>query len=149
MTLNVVLMALIALGAGFMMQGFGSIVTTTVVALIAFALAGYVRAVTMGGQNASAFASKDWHNFQDLHMMTLLAYAVTFAVVIAMLRSAASGLIDTWLLEPSPAAMTNALLIRCSIPSAVSRVASPLRIAAASSAVRSNRRSAPVGSVAS
>jgi len=82
--ITLALMVLIALGAGFMMQSFGSIVTTTVVALLAFALAGFVRAITMGGQNASAFAHKDWQMFQDLHMMTLLAYAVTFAVVIAV-----------------------------------------------------------------
>jgi hypothetical protein len=84
------LMALIALGAGFMMQSMGSIVTTTVVALVAFALVGYVRAVTMGGQNASAFATKDWQAFQGLHMMTLLAYAVAFAVVIAVVHTARS-----------------------------------------------------------
>jgi hypothetical protein len=84
------LMALIALGAGFMMQSFGSIVTTTVVALVAFALAGYVKAVTMGGENASTFATKDWQAFQELHMMTLLAYAIAFAVVIAVVHAARS-----------------------------------------------------------
>src|SRR4029078_2699769 len=80
--ITLALMALIALGAGFMMQSFGSIVTTTVFALIAFALAGYVRAITMVVQNGSAFATKGWQMFQDLHMMTLVAYAVTFAAVI-------------------------------------------------------------------
>ena len=88
--ITLALMALIALGAGFMMQSFGSIVTTTVVALLAFALAGFVRAITMGGQNAAAFANKDWQMFQDLHMMTLLAYAVAFAVVIAVAHMARS-----------------------------------------------------------
>ena len=86
--ITLALMALIALGAGFMMQSMGSIVTTTVVALVAFALAGYVRAVTMGGQNASAFATKDWQAFQGLHMMTLLAYAIAFGVVIAVVHAA-------------------------------------------------------------
>ena len=86
------LMALIALGAGFMMQSMGSIVTTTVVALVAFALASYARAVTIGGQNASAFATKDWQAFQSLHMMTLVAYAIAFAVVIAVVHAARSML---------------------------------------------------------
>jgi hypothetical protein len=90
--ITLALMALIALGAGFMMQSMGSIVTTTLVALVAFALAGYVRAVTMGGQNASALATKDWQAFQGLHMMTLLAYALAFGVVIAVVH-AARGLI--------------------------------------------------------
>ena len=84
------LMTLIALGAGFMMQSMGSIVTTTLVALVAFSLAGYVRAVTMGGQNASAFATKDWQAFQGLHMITLLAYALAFGVVIAIVHAARS-----------------------------------------------------------
>ena len=83
-------MAVIALGAGFMMQNFGSIVTTTVVALIAFALVGYVRAVTLGGQNPSAFASTDWQAFQNLHMLQLLAYMLTFAVAIAIAHTARS-----------------------------------------------------------
>lgn len=83
---TLVIMAVIALGAGFMMQSFGSIVTTTFVALLAFALAGYVRAVTAGGQNAAAYAQTDWHGFLGLQMLTLVAYALTFAVVIAVVH---------------------------------------------------------------
>jgi hypothetical protein len=82
--LTLVLMALIAAGAGFMMHNFSSIVTATVVALVAFALAGYVRAVMIGGQNAAAFATQDWQSFQNLHMLTLLAYTLAFAGVIAV-----------------------------------------------------------------
>ena len=80
------IMAVIAIAAGFTMQSMSSIITTTVVALIAFALAGYIKAVTLGGQNAAAFAQTDWHGFEGLHMMTLLAYAVTFAVVIGVVH---------------------------------------------------------------
>lgn len=83
---TLVIMAIIALGAGFMMQSMSSIVTTTFVALIAFALAGYVRAVTAGGENAAAYAQTDWHGFMGLPMMTLVAYAVTFAIVIALVH---------------------------------------------------------------
>ena len=88
--ITLVLIAVVAIGAGFMMQSMGSIVATTLIALVAFALAGYVRAVTMGGQNAAAFAIKDWQAFQDLHMLTLLAYALTFAVLIAAAHAARS-----------------------------------------------------------
>jgi hypothetical protein len=84
------IMAVVAIGAGFMMQSLGSIVTTTVVALVAFALVSYARAVTLGGQNASAYATTDWQAFQNLHMLQLLAYSVTFAVVIAVAHTARS-----------------------------------------------------------
>jgi hypothetical protein len=84
------IMAVIALGAGFMMASFGSLVTTTIVALIAFALVGYVRAVTLGGQKAAAYAATDWQAFQNLHMLDLLAYALIFAVVIAIAHAARS-----------------------------------------------------------
>lgn len=83
------IMAVIALGAGYMMQNYGSIVTTTFVALVAFALAGYVRAI-VGGQNAEAYAQTDWHNFLGLHMMTLLSYALTFAIVISLVHAVRS-----------------------------------------------------------
>jgi len=84
------IMAVVAIGAGFMMQSFGSIVTTTLVALIAFALLSYVRAVTLGGQNASAYATTDWQAFQNLHMLQLLGYSLAFAVVIAVAHTARS-----------------------------------------------------------
>jgi hypothetical protein len=78
--------ALIVLAAGFMMQNFGSIVTTTFVALLAFALAGYVEAVVVGHQNASAFATTEWNSFLALHMLTLLAFTVLFGVLIAVVH---------------------------------------------------------------
>jgi hypothetical protein len=84
------IMAVIALGAGFMMSSFGSLASTTLVSLVAFALLGYVRAVTMGGKNASAFAATDWQAFQALHMLDLLAYALIFAVAIAVVHAARS-----------------------------------------------------------
>jgi hypothetical protein len=77
-------MAVIALGAGFLMQSMGSLPLTTIVALIAFGLAGYVRAVTLGKQNASAYAGTDWQAFLNLQMKTLLPYLVLFLVAIAV-----------------------------------------------------------------
>ncbi len=81
------LLIVIAIAAGFMMQGLNSLVSTTFVALLAFALAGYLKAVTLGGQNATAYAQTDWHNFLGLQMLTLLAYAITLAVVIAIVHA--------------------------------------------------------------
>jgi hypothetical protein len=80
--------AVVLIGAGLIMEGIDSLVTTTLLALLAFALLGYVRAVTLGGQKAADYATADWHNFLDLHMMTLLAYALTFAVGIAVVHLA-------------------------------------------------------------
>ena len=76
----------ILLAAGFVMQGFDSLISTTIIAMIAFGLAGFVRAVTVGGQKAAEYATTDWHNFTTLNGLTLLAYALTFAVGIAVVH---------------------------------------------------------------
>lgn len=81
MTLGI--MAVIVLAAGFVMQGLESIITTTVIALALFGVAGYVKAVAMGGQNAAQLAQTQWHLFLGLTMQTVVAYAIAFAVVIA------------------------------------------------------------------
>jgi len=88
------IMAVIALGAGYMMQGFGSVVSTTVVALVAFALVEYAVAITIGKQNPSAYATADWKSFQELHMLTLLAYGLIFGVAIAVAHTARSLILD-------------------------------------------------------
>jgi len=81
------ILVVIALAAGFVMQGFESIISTTVVALVLFGIAGYVKAVAVGGQNAAAYAQTEWHNFLALTMQTLLAYAIAFAVIIAVVHA--------------------------------------------------------------
>ena len=83
-------MAVIALAAGYTMSTIGSVVTTTVVALVAFALIEYALAITVGKQNPSAYATTDWKAFQDLHMLTQLAYGLIFAVVIGVAHTAKS-----------------------------------------------------------
>lgn len=75
--------AVVVLAAAFMMQGLESLATTTLVALVAFALIGYVYAVTLGKQPAAAYATTDWHNFATMNGLTLLAYGLIFAVGIA------------------------------------------------------------------
>ena len=85
---TLIVMAVIAIGGGAMMQSMSSLVTTTLIALIAFALVEYVLAITIGKQNAAAYATVDWQAFQNLKMLTLLAYALMFGVVIAVAHTA-------------------------------------------------------------
>jgi hypothetical protein len=76
----------VVLGAGFMMQGMESLASTTLVALLAFALLGYVRAVTLGKQPAAAFATADWHNFTTMNGLTILSYALMFGAGVAVVQ---------------------------------------------------------------
>ncbi len=81
------IMVVIVLAAGFIMQGFEALVTTTVVALILFGLAGYVRAVALRrGQDAAKLAESQWHGFLAMTMQTLLGYAIIFAVGIGIIH---------------------------------------------------------------
>jgi len=82
--ITLVIAAVIVLGAAYMMQGLESLVQTTLIALVAFALIGYVYAVTVGKQPAAAYATTDWHNFATMNGLTLLAYGLIFAVGIAV-----------------------------------------------------------------
>lgn len=84
--ITLAIMAVIVLAAGFIMQGFEAIVTTTVIALVMFGLAGFVRAVAMNGQNAAKLAETEWHGFLGMQMQMLLAYALSFAVAIAIVH---------------------------------------------------------------
>ncbi len=83
-TLGIIIV--IVLAAGFIMQGFESIVTTTVIALVLFGLAGYVRAVALSGKNAAALAESQFHGFLGMTMQTLLAYAIAFAIGIGIIH---------------------------------------------------------------
>ncbi|MEJ1967332.1 MAG: hypothetical protein WDN03_01650 [Rhizomicrobium sp.] len=92
--ITLAIMVVVALGAGFLMHNMTSLVTTTFVALIAFGLAGYVRAITIGKQNPSAFATTDWQAFLNLPMRQFLPYVLVFLVAIAVahaLRAATVG----------------------------------------------------------
>src|ERR1700722_15316324 len=81
------IIVVIALAFGFVMQEFGSLVTATVGALAIFALALYLRALfSVKGASAGALAQSDWHNLLGVTFHTLLAYAVTFALVISAVR---------------------------------------------------------------
>jgi hypothetical protein len=82
--ITLVIMVVIALGAGFVMRRMSSLPVATLVALVAFGLAGYARGVLMGKQNAAASANTDWQAFLNLQMKMLLPYFLLFIVAIAI-----------------------------------------------------------------
>jgi hypothetical protein len=83
---------LIIIIAGFLMEGVRSVVPVTLTALLAFVLAKFVLAMTVGGaHDIEALATADWKAFVDLKMLVLLAYALVFGVsisVVNVIRSA-------------------------------------------------------------
>ncbi|MGA7713657.1 MAG: hypothetical protein WCA81_17295 [Rhizomicrobium sp.] len=85
-TITLVIGIVVVLAAGFMMETFNSIVSSTVLALIGFALLGFIRAVTLGKQDFTAYAHTDWHSFLAMPMLTLVAYVVLFGVLIAVVH---------------------------------------------------------------
>jgi hypothetical protein len=78
------IMALVSVGAGFMMTGMGSIVTATFGALIIFALAIFARAA-LTAKDAQGIARSDWHDFLAMPIHTLAVYALVFGVFIAII----------------------------------------------------------------
>jgi hypothetical protein len=93
-TITLVIMAVVAIGAGFLMQELGSLVTTTIGALVVFAVVNFIRAIALQHADASALAQADWHVFGTMQMLLVLAYFIIFTVVIAIvsqIRSVAMG----------------------------------------------------------
>jgi|WetSurMetagenome_2_1015567.scaffolds.fasta_scaffold725831_2 hypothetical protein len=78
---------LVVIVAGFIMESLGSLISVTLVSLLIFVLIKFVLAMTMGGHHdAEALAVADWQAFVDLKMLTLLAYAIVFGVLIAVVN---------------------------------------------------------------
>jgi hypothetical protein len=75
----------VPVGAGFAMQKIASLVTATFGALVLFGLSNFVRGA-LAGKSATALAQSDWHNLLALQVQVLLAYAIAFAVVIAIVH---------------------------------------------------------------
>jgi len=86
---TLIIMAIVALGAGFAMQSMASLVTATFSALVLFGVANFVRGA-IAGKSAAALAQSDWHNLLALQVQVLLAYAIAFAVVIAIVHAVRS-----------------------------------------------------------
>lgn len=85
--ITLVIMAVVAIGAGFLMQEMGSIISATVIALIVFAIIKFVYAIALQHADASALVMADWKSFETLQMLLVLAYAVVFGVVIAIVST--------------------------------------------------------------
>lgn len=85
--ITLAIMAVIAIVTGFAMQNFGSIISATVIALVVFAAAIYVRAaLLLKSGSAAALAQSDWHNLLGLTLHTLIAYGLLFAIAIGIVH---------------------------------------------------------------
>lgn len=80
------MMAIIAVGAGFMMPNMSAIITTTVTALAVFAIAVFSRGVLAPG-DAREFARVEWNNLLLLPLHTVLVYGATFAFAISLIHA--------------------------------------------------------------
>jgi hypothetical protein len=83
---TLIIMAVVAIGAGFAMQGMSSIVTATFGALVLFGLANFVRAA-IASKSAATLAVADWHALLAMQVQVLLAYAILFAIVIGIIST--------------------------------------------------------------
>jgi hypothetical protein len=81
--ITLVIMAVIAIALAFFSEGLGSLVSVTLGALVVFALATFARAA-MGSKDIAGLAQTDWHNLMGVQVGILLAYAIIFAVAIAI-----------------------------------------------------------------
>ncbi|HEY2034486.1 MAG TPA: hypothetical protein VGH02_12445 [Rhizomicrobium sp.] len=88
--ITLVLMAVAAIGAGFMMMDLSGVVTSALIALIAFAVLNFIRAVALQHADAGALLTADWKAFEAMHGLVLLSYAILFGVVIAIVSTVRS-----------------------------------------------------------
>ena len=79
------IMAIIVVGAAFMMPSMAAIVTATCGALFIFGSSLFLRAV-MASKDASAEASADWNYTLALELRTVLVYAAVFCLSIALVH---------------------------------------------------------------
>ena len=74
--------------AGFLMDGLRGIVAATLVSLIAFAAVKFVISLVTGTEHdMEVLAAADWRAFVDLKMLVLLAHALIFGVLIAVVST--------------------------------------------------------------
>ena len=77
---------LIIIISGFLMESVKSVIPVTLVALVAFVLVNFVLAMVRGSHDVEALATADWKAFVDLKMLVLLAHAIVFGVLIAVVN---------------------------------------------------------------
>ncbi|HEY5347223.1 MAG TPA: hypothetical protein VIJ72_03450 [Rhizomicrobium sp.] len=86
--ITMVIALVIIVAAGFAIQSFVALINATLLALVAFGAAGFVRTLLAGGkESASALITDTWHHFLALSMLTALAYAIGFALLIAIVHA--------------------------------------------------------------
>jgi hypothetical protein len=90
--ITLVIIAVIAIAFAFFSEGLASLATVTLGALVIFALTIFARAAISGPNNKDigALAQADWHNLMGVPVQTVLAYAIIFAVVIAIVSTVRS-----------------------------------------------------------
>ena len=84
--ITLAMIAVVAIAAGFAIQGLNSILGATILGLVGFVLLVFVRAVTLGKQDFMVYAHTAWHHILALPMMTLFAYFIIFAVLIGVVH---------------------------------------------------------------
>jgi hypothetical protein len=86
-TLAIILV--VAIAVAFMTEGLAAIVTSTFIALVAYGVIVMARSAVMGGSkmDVSTLVQTDWHNLMGWQIQMLLAYAIIFAVLIAVLST--------------------------------------------------------------
>lgn len=72
--------------AGVAMPSFGSLLNFTALALVLFVGGTYARALALNGALPGDLAREDWHKFLSMDGRHLLTYAVSFAILVAVVR---------------------------------------------------------------
>jgi len=80
-------MAIIIVGAAFMMPTMAAIVTATCAALVIFALSIFLRAM-LAAKDAPSVARADWEYVLALPLRTVLVYCAVFGLAIASVHAA-------------------------------------------------------------
>lgn len=86
-TITLVIMAVAALGAGFVTMELSSVIPTTIVALIGFFILTFLRGVLLQHASAGPLWDAGWHAFTVMPALVLLAYAIIFGVIIAIVST--------------------------------------------------------------
>jgi len=79
------IMAIVLVGAAFMMPGMGAIVTATCGALFVFGFSIFVRSV-LAARDASGAARDDWNYALMLPLRTILVYGAVFCLSITLIH---------------------------------------------------------------
>ena len=87
--ITLVIIAVIAIAVSFLTEGLTALVTSTFVALVAFGIVTIVRGAIAGGSKSDigGLIQGDWHGLMTWPVQTLLAYAIIFAVIIAVVST--------------------------------------------------------------